>query len=259
VMEGSPAEKAGLQSGDVIVRFNNEEITSVRKLTRLLGEVAPDHQAKLTVLRNGTEREITATLAKRPAPKFEEGSFRNLPQIERSVPWPPSVEMPPLPPVQSIPSTPGAPEPFSFRFGSSRKIGVGVTALTKQLSEHFGVSNGLLINEVRADSPAYKAGLKAGDIIIEVDGKEVKGEIDLITAIAEKKDGDVTLTIVRDRNRQTVRVTPEEVTIGTDSLYVLPQPPETDGSGSFSWGRPSFPKLFPNGLFPAMQFPSRIH
>src|SRR5687767_2952448 len=39
VMEGSPAEKAGIQIGDVIVRFNGEEVTSVRKLTRLLGEV----------------------------------------------------------------------------------------------------------------------------------------------------------------------------------------------------------------------------
>src|SRR5215208_3675718 len=66
VMEGSPAEKAGLQSGDVIVRFNNEEITSVRKLSRLLGEIAPDHQAKLTVIRSGGEREFTATLGKRP-------------------------------------------------------------------------------------------------------------------------------------------------------------------------------------------------
>src|SRR5688500_3438056 len=46
VVEGSPAEKAGLQNGDVIARFNNEDVTSTRKLTRLLGEVAPDHQVK---------------------------------------------------------------------------------------------------------------------------------------------------------------------------------------------------------------------
>ena len=64
------------------------------------------------------------------------------------------------------------------------------------------------------DSPAAKAGLKAGDIIVEAEGKEVKGEGDLIRAIAEKKEGDVTLTIVRDRNRQTIRVTPEEAKDG---------------------------------------------
>ncbi len=73
VLENSPAAEAGLQNGDVIVRFNNEEITSVRKLTRLISEVAPDHQVRLTVLRNGRENELSATLGKRPTPKFEMG------------------------------------------------------------------------------------------------------------------------------------------------------------------------------------------
>jgi serine protease Do len=232
VMEGSPAEKAGLQTGDVIVRFNNEEVTSVRKLTRLLGEVSPDHQAKITVLRGGGERELTATLGKRPTPKFEDGSFGmsvpgapGVPRVER-VPFPPSGEMPVLPPMQSIPMTPGTPDqPFVWRSGSGRRIGVGVTPLTKQLSEYFGVSGGVMINEVRADSPAAKAGLKAGDIIVEADGKELKGEVDLIRAIAEKKEGDVTLTIVRDRNRQTIRVTPEESKDGFNSFFEFPNAP----------------------------------
>src|SRR5215204_685467 len=64
VLEGSPAEKAGIQNGDVIIRFENEEITGTRKLTRMLAEVSPDHQVRLTVLR-GSEREITATVGKR--------------------------------------------------------------------------------------------------------------------------------------------------------------------------------------------------
>jgi membrane-associated protease RseP (regulator of RpoE activity) len=101
-----------------------------------------------------------------------------------------------------------------------------VTSLTKQLSEHFGVPGGVMINEVRADSPATKAGLKAGDIIVEADGKELKGEVDLIRAIAEKKEGDVTLTIVRDRNRQTIRVTPEESKDGFNSFFEFPNAPD---------------------------------
>jgi len=232
VMEGSPAEKAGLQSGDVIVRFNNEEVTSVRKLTRLLGEVSPDHQAKITVIRSGGERELTATLGKRPMPKFEQGAFGNLPRLERGAPFPPSAEMPTLPPMQSIPPTPGTPDqPFVWRSGSGRRIGVGVTSLTKQLSEHFGVTSGVMINEVRADSPAAKAGLKAGDIIVEIEGKEVKGDIDLIRAVAEKKEGDVTLTIVRDRNRQTIRVTPEEAKDGFNRFFEFPATPDAPAAG----------------------------
>ena len=259
VIEGSPAEKAGLQAGDVIVRFNNEEVTSVRKLTRLLGEVSPDHQVKLTVMRSGSERELTATLGKRPMPKFEEGAFSNFPRT----PFPPG-EFPTMPRVEGFPRVesipPTAPgQPFLWRAGSGRRIGVGVTTLTKQLSEFFGVESGVMINEVRADSPAAKAGLKAGDIIVEVDGKAVKGDIDLIRAIAEKKEGDVSLTIVRDRNRQTIRVTPEERANDADSFYIFPRPAEPDAPKSSVWRGSDFPKLFPNGIFPALQFPSRIH
>lgn len=252
VMEGSPAEKAGLQSGDVIVRFNNEEVTSVRKLTRLLSEVSPDHHAKITVIRSGSEREIAATLGKRPGPKFEEGGFRmNVPEMDR-MPLPPSGEMPELPPMRSTPGAPG--EPFVFRMGSRRRIGVGVTTLTKQLSEHFGVSGGVMISEVRADSPAAKAGLKAGDIIVEADGKEVNSDGDLIRAISEKKEGDVSLTIVRDKNRQTIRVTPEETKDGFTRFFEFPNAPEgIVAPQQFKLAVPATP-----GPMTGFQFPGRV-
>jgi membrane-associated protease RseP (regulator of RpoE activity) len=130
-----------------------------------------------------------------------------------------------------------------------------VTALTKQLSDHFGVTSGVMINEVRADSPAAKAGLKAGDIIVEVDGKEVKADGDLIRAIQEKKEGDVTITIVRDRHRQTIRVTPEEVKGGFDNMrFNFPQ--TSDGVFSPGSMRFSMPTVgFPTGGF---RFPSSI-
>ena len=57
VVEGSPAAAAGLKDGDVIVRFNGDAVTSGRKLSRLVSEVSPDHQARLTVLRGGAEHE----------------------------------------------------------------------------------------------------------------------------------------------------------------------------------------------------------
>jgi serine protease Do len=208
IIEGSPAEKAGLQNGDVIVKLNGEEVTSTRKLTRLLGEVSPDHQVKVTVVRGGEEREVVATAGKRPMPKFEDGNFTwnapDFPQGGFPLPRPER-----LPRIETLP--PGAPEPMLFGFGSGRRMGISVSPLTKQLSDHFGVANGVLINEVRPDSPAAKSGLKAGDIIVEIDGKEVKTDRDVIHAVTEKKEGDVTLTIVRDRNRQTIRVTPEDV------------------------------------------------
>src|SRR5207248_2790609 len=64
VMKDSPAEKAGLRKDDVIVRFEGESVTSVRKLTRLVNESAPDQTIRLTISRGGAEQEVTATLSK---------------------------------------------------------------------------------------------------------------------------------------------------------------------------------------------------
>jgi serine protease Do len=168
VLEGSPAEKAGLQNGDVIIRFNNDEVTSVRKLTRMIGETSADHQVRLTVLRAGSEREVTATLGKRQMPRFNEGGFKwNLPDVPQfpQGEFPPMPRMDRLPRVENWPQGAAPDQPFVFGFGSGRRIGVSVTTLTKQLGDHFGVANGVLISEVRVDSPAAKAGLKAGDFI----------------------------------------------------------------------------------------------
>src|SRR6185436_831295 len=95
-----------------------------------------------------------------------------------------------MPDFKNLPKGQIAPEgdTFVWRAASSRQIGVSVSPLTKQLGDHFDVSEGaLLINNVRENSPAAKAGLRAGDIIVEVDGKAVKGDMDLIRAIGAKK------------------------------------------------------------------------
>lgn len=235
VVEGSPAEKAGLLAGDVIVRINGEDVTSARKLTRLVGEIAPDHTARITVVRGGAERELNATVGKRAVPAFENGAFR----IARPDGAPFEFNFPPVPDVPEFrgqmprtpapPAMPGAPraegDVFVWRSSGSRQIGIGITPLTKQLADNFGVKGGVMINNVREDSPAAKAGLKAGDIITEVDGKEVANEFDVIRAIAAKKDDDVTISFVRAGTRNTVNVTPEEVKGNFDSFFNAPAAP----------------------------------
>ncbi|MBP6002281.1 MAG: PDZ domain-containing protein [Pyrinomonadaceae bacterium] len=216
VLEDSPAQAAGLQPGDVIISVDGDEITGTRKLTRLIGEIAADHKTKLVISRNGSEQEITATIGKRPGPKFENGNFAfsfpgpvgkfEIPDLKelRQLKELPKGEMP-----QIWTSPDGNAESFIWRAGSGRQIGIGITPLTKQLADHFGVEGGIMVNSVREGSPAFKSGIKAGDIVVEADGKAVKGELDLIRTIGGKKEGDVQLTIVRDRNRQTISVTPE--------------------------------------------------
>jgi serine protease Do len=235
VSENSPASAAGIQAGDVIVKFNGEEVTSARKLTRLIGEVDPDHQARVTILRNGNEQEITATLAKRPMPKFAEGNFdfpvppngnfefkdfKDLPQLKD---MPDFKSLPPGDPhVFAFPNGEG--RSFTWRSGEGRSIGVGITPLTKQLATHFGVDGGVLVNEVRENSPAAKAGLKAGDIIVETDGKAVRSQLDLIKSINDKKDGSIQITVFRNGKRQTISVTPE---VSKDTGFVF----DTDNDG----------------------------
>jgi C-terminal processing protease CtpA/Prc len=84
------------------------------------------------------------------------------------------------------------------------QIGVGITPLTLQLAQYFGVEGGILINNVRRDSPGAKAGLKAGDVIVAIGDKPVYGALGVIRAISDKKESDFTLRIVRDRKDQTV-------------------------------------------------------
>lgn len=238
VVEGSPADKAGLQNGDVIIRVNGEDVTGTRKLTRLVSEIAPDHTARVTVLRSGAEREMNITLGKRPMPAFENGAFRiarpdgvpfefnfpsmpavpDAPDFQRTVPRPPSAP--------SMPAFPrGDGDVYVFRSSGSRQIGIGITSLTKQLADNFGVKGGVMINNVRENSPAAQAGLKAGDIIVEVDGKEVDNELDVIRGISAKTEGDVTLSYVRSGTRNSVNVTPEAVKVGFENLFEAPNAP----------------------------------
>jgi len=91
-----------------------------------------------------------------------------------------------------------------IRGTSIPQIGVGITPLTEQLAQYFSVPGGILINYVRPDSPGAKAGLKAGDVIVGIDGEPVRGAIGLIRAIDDKKESDITLRIVRDRRDQTM-------------------------------------------------------
>jgi serine protease Do len=211
VLDDSPAKAAGLQNGDVIIKFNGEEVTSERKLVRLLSEVAPDHQANLRIVRGGDERDVTVTVGKRPGLKFDNGVWAT------TFPGHGKFDMPKMPKMPKMNWKTGDLSVGGFAWaGSGRYIGASLMSLSKQLGDYFGVADGkgMLITSVKEDSPAAKAGLKAGDVIVEVDGKEISADHSLFTVLHDKKDGAVTLTVVRDRNRQTFTVTPEERNVG---------------------------------------------
>ncbi|HEY0406705.1 MAG TPA: PDZ domain-containing protein [Pyrinomonadaceae bacterium] len=215
VVEGSPAERAGLREGDVILKFDNEPTGSVRKLNRLISEVAPEHTARLTISRGGDEKDVSVTLGKRNefnsalgSPGFRLGDLDKLRDFKMD--------------------DNNNQKNFSFVFGNNRRIGITTTQLTKQLADFFGIAGGkgLLVTSVREDSPAAKAGLRAGDVITEADGNGIETVSDLMRAINRKDEGEMTLTVVRDKSQRAIRLTPER---GKDSntptpggVYVTP-------------------------------------
>jgi serine protease Do len=207
VIKDSPAEKAGLRKDDVILRIDGEAVNSVRKLNRLVSEMAPDHSVRIVVSRGGAEQEVTATIAKRSNSSFAQDFLRGQPKVWK---WEGDPKMwkfeSPL--FQRRRGDNGG--ELSFFLANSRRIGVSTMELNKQLAEYFGVADGVLVTSVMEDSPAAKAGVRAGDVITAIDGEKVDSPGDLSRAINRKKEGDVTLTVIRNKSQQTFRVTPKE-------------------------------------------------
>lgn len=210
IVKDSPAEKAGLRKDDVILRIDGENITSVRKLNRIVSELAPDQSVRISVSRGGSEQDITATIGKRSNTSFAGDVFRGQPRIwkwEGNEPKEWKFEGP----LFNRGELPNSGD-LTFMLGNSRRIGVSTMELTKQLADYFGIAGGkgVLVTAVTEDGPAAKAGVRAGDVITAVDGEAIDSPGDIARVINRKKEGDVTLTVVRNKAQQTIRVTPRE-------------------------------------------------
>ena len=236
VLADGPAAKAGLQKNDVILRFDGEQVSSAQKLQRLINESAPEHTARLSISRGGAEQELSVTLGKRE--EFAPGAFGNfnLPDIQtfnfdtdelkrraeeltrnsdewkkRAKEWEQNSKELRLNGLERF-SAKGFGDNFTLVHGAGgRRIGITTQTLTDQLANYFGVSgrDGLLVTSVVENSPASKGGLRAGDVVTEVDGTRLKNASELSRALNRKDEGDVSLTIVRDKKTRTIKVTPD--------------------------------------------------
>lgn len=200
VRSDSPAEKAGLKDGDVVIEFDGERVRSTRQFARLVQETAPDRQVQAIVVRDGQR----VTLSIEPASGRGFSYFGDLEGLEK-------FRVPPTPPVPpAAPAPPAAPFPeFDIErfFGSAGgRLGVTVNELPSQLAEYFGAKDGVLVTSVSADSVAAKSGLKAGDVITAIDDTTVSSAADLRRRTQRLEDGDeFTLSIVRDKKTMTLK------------------------------------------------------
>lgn len=210
IVKDSPAEKAGLRKDDVILRIDGENITSVRKLNRIVSELSPDQSVKISVSRGGSEQEVTATIGKRSNTSFAGDLLRGEPRVWKWEGMEPK-EWKFEGPMRDRLFENNAGD-LTFMLNNSRRIGVSTMELTKQLADYFGITGGkgVLVTSVTDDGPAAKAGVRAGDVITAVDGEAIDSPGDISRVISRKKEGDVTLTVIRNKAQQTIRVTPRE-------------------------------------------------
>lgn len=231
VVVGSPAEKSGLKENDVVVSFNGRRVDSVRELQRLLNETPAERSVQIEIVRGGSRQTLTTALARRSLRGYnlltpqmndqllnerlwkgnEEAAKRAAEALKRSEEaMKESQEK-----FKTLPRDFGDfafVNPGEFAFFGRTRLGITAESLTDQLAEFFGVKDtkGVLVASVTDDSPASKAGIKAGDVIIAVDNQKVDSINSLMKALSSKEEGTMAVRIVRNRAEQTVNVTIEK-------------------------------------------------
>lgn len=179
VYDNSPADKAGLKIDDIVVTFDGESISSSKNLSSSVKMKKVNDEVDLEYFRNGKVNSTTVKIEKRKSPQV---FMKKAPQVIKK------------------------------KISHSKNsvfLGVKVEELTDQLREYFDVSDGLgvLIAEVVKDSPAEKAGLKAGDVITKIEDREVKDYHDLIRGLNYFDPNDeVEVFFVRDKSKKSIDV-----------------------------------------------------
>jgi serine protease Do len=195
VREGTPAIRAGLQKGDIVVEFDGEPARSARQFTRLVRETAPGRAVKMTVLRDGSRRTVDITPEAR-----DSATLQQFPGITGD-------------------ARRAFPRDFDFRFdpqspwtegffGTRQRMGISVMPLSDQLAAYFGVKEGVLVSEVTDGTPAATAGIQAGDVITAVNGRNVLSTADLVREVRQAEPGStIDVRLTRNRKELSVKVT----------------------------------------------------
>ena len=177
VTEGGPAEKSGIQQGDVILEFNGREVEEMRKLPRMVAETSIGEEVEVVVWRKGERKTIDVQLG-----ELDEEQMASL---------------------ESGPEDSG---------GEAGALGLNLSSITPELRQRFELDDdaqGVIVTDVASGSTAMEKGLQPGDIIVEVDQEEVSepGQVaQLVEQAKEEGYRVVTLLIYRGGDYQWVAV-----------------------------------------------------
>lgn len=190
VIEDSPADRAGVQSGDVIVGIAGDEVGSPRVLVGKIHEAKPGDRVQLELMRDGDRRRLTVELGEREGHEVIEGEAmqRHMAELER------------------LGELPGLRGHGLFMRHGRPKLGVQLVDATPELREHMGGSSdsGVLVSKVLPGTAADRAGVRVGDLIVAVDDQEIEGVGDLVEALEEKSGETITIRVIRDRRTMTL-------------------------------------------------------
>ncbi len=155
VYEGSPAEKAGLKQGDIVLKIDGEKVSNMDELQQAIMYKDAGQAITITLLRDGQEMTLEATLAKRP-------------------------EEPPT--VTSQPQTEKETEEEAVE-----KYGIQVKENSNEIAEKLGLqtAQGVVVIGIEPGSEAAWAGLKSGDVILEVNGQKIQSVKDWNKAVSQ--------------------------------------------------------------------------
>ncbi len=213
VAEDSPASRAGIKKGDIVVEFDGERVRSVRQFTRLVQETPVGRKAQASVVRDG--QRINVTVEPRDSNGFNVFGDLEGARVLRDFGRDFSFDIPAPPALPARPATPAPPAPpdasafpdidtFVWRTGNG--LGMTVGDLSDQLAAYFGVKEGVLVTSIADNSAASKAGIKAGDIITSFNGSDVAAPSDLRRRTQRLQDGEeFTVGVVRDKKSLTLK------------------------------------------------------
>lgn len=195
VEDDSPAAKAGVKVGDVVLEYNSTPVEGTEELERLVHETPAGRQVKLVVWRNGASQTLTAMVGARKATIIQtpQGTFT----------------LPNMPPMPAIPGVPPVEIPRFQMAWQNPMLGIEGESLGEheQLAAYFGVKDGVLVKWVGKNTPAEKAGIKAGDVIVKVDGAGVTNTREITSQLrGARSRKNVSVTLVRDKKELSITV-----------------------------------------------------
>jgi len=194
----SPAAKAGLKENDVVLQYDGQTVEGTVQFRRLVRETPAGRTIPLVVSRDGSTQNLSVELGDRNA-YYEKNMRGKMQDFAKPFAFA-------TPNFDLNFSGPGA---FSMIDARTPILGISAEDLSGQLGSYFGAPNGagVLVREVRNGTPAEKAGLKAGDVIVKVDGKAVANLSDLRDQLRNKSDQkSVSLGVLRNHSEMSVPV-----------------------------------------------------